>query len=304
MCMLDATLAKRGAASKQRRQRELQRQVETRANGLAAQVERLLRAYGKQVLRQQERKLRRGQVKLVKSLTRKQLERQLFDVLMRYGLAQVKQAGRTAGHAGFEVTPQLLQQLAQDKQNKVKLLIGETEDKIRRSLKEIQRQALSETPRPSHTEIGRRIARSWFGRTLRENPGRGTRAEERLTADWRRGQTGGPRPGEQEYLFSFDRAATIARTELAQTENLGIVQGIIDAGFARVEWVARPNDGRSGDRRHYMMNNHAPIEVEAIIEDDRENWFTLPSGVRAPYPNWTGLPAGETVNCRCFAQGA
>ena len=52
------------------------------------------------------------------------------------------------------------------------------------------------------------------------------------------------------------------------------------------------------------MNEHSPIYVEAIIENDESGWFTLPSSIRAPYPNWMGLPAGETVSCRCFGKGS
>ena len=32
----------------------------------------------------------------------------------------------------------------------------------------------------------------------------------------------------------------------------------------------------------------------------RDEWLDDLRGERAPYPNWIGLSAGETVNCQCI----
>lgn len=286
-----------------RKRAHAQKRVATRATALAVQVERLLRTYGLQRYREEKRRLLRGRAAFAKQLTRADLERELLDVLRRFGLAQMTDAGKRTGRGDFEIVPELWNEVQSARQTKVVLLIEETDAKIRESLDAIVGDALNETPRPTSSEIGRRIARSWFGPTLKTNPGRGTRAEDRMTADWRRRETGGLRPGEQEYLFSFDRAATIARTELASAENAGIVAGVQAAGFPRLRWNAAPDDGRSGRRRHYEMRGET-VFVEAIVENDESGWFILPSGIRTPYPQWPGLPASEMVNCRCFGTGS
>lgn len=310
MCVARFEIVKaRSSAGRQRFREQSSRAVQTRSTAFATQIERLLREYGLQVYNSERRRLLRGKmpVKLKKRLTRKELETQLQDLMTRFGVAQMNDAGGRASAGSFSVTPQLLAEIAQEKQQKVKLLIDGTDSKIRQSLKDIFTQASREVPKPTQAEIGRRIARSWFGPTTRENPGRATRAENRMTADWRRvGDFGQPgtRPGEQEHLFSFTRAATIARTELAQIESNGIIKGLIAAGFTKVAWTARVNDGRSATRMHYKMNKHPPIPIEAIVNKVKAQWFQLPSGIFAPYPNWIGLPAGETVNCRCFPTGA
>jgi hypothetical protein len=130
-------------------------------------------------------------------------------------------------------------------------------------------------------------------------PGRGTSEEQRVTADWTRREEG-LADGDREYVFSFERAALIARNEVANVESLGIATGLAEAGVERVIWTSYPEDGRSGEREHWRMNEHPPITVEAMQGTDETKWFVLPSGIAAPYPRWTGLPAKEAINCRCF----
>jgi len=284
------------------RRRQSERRVVTRATPLATNIERLLRAHGQELYAREMRRLRRNGRFVKDGIGRRDLELELVSLLQRYGIAQVSDAGVRVG-GSRDIAPEIMSEVLRSKPNRVVLLIEETEAMARESMRQILEDASREVPRPSFAEIGRRISRSWFGPTSRQNPGRSTRAEDRMTADWRRRDRGGPRPGEQEYLFSFDRAATIARTELAQGENQGIAAGVIDAGFEKLGWVSRPNDGKSGARMHWRMNDHPPIFVEAIVKQDRSGWFVLPSGDRAPYPAWSGLPIGQSINCRCFGRG-
>ena len=258
------------------------RAVATRGRALALHIERLLREYGKTIYDREMRALRQRKTGFSKRLTRTQLEAELLDVLQRFGLAQMADAGERAAGA-FEIQPRLFREVMDAKEIKVRLLVEETEAKTRESLRQIITEALEESPRPSQGDVARRIARQWFG------PAR---------------KTIGENAEEQERLFSFRRAAAIARTELAGAENVGITMGLQAAGVDLVEWVAQPDDGKSGKRRHYEMNDHPPVKLEAIVAQDRTGWFELPSGIRTPHPQWAGLPAGETINCRCFTRAS
>lgn len=253
--------------------------VEARSRAFALGIERLLRAYGRTLYDQQLRASRRLRLSFSKGLTRKQLEAELRDLFERFGLAQMADGGRRAT-GEFEIHPTLLRDIVRDKEIKVRLIIRETERATRESLRRILTDALGEEPRPTQGDVARRIARQWFGPA-------------------RKSTAGGV---EQERLFSFERARTIARTELAQSENAGIVQGLVAAQVELVRWTAQTNDGKSGPREHWKMNDHPPIEVAAMTENDESGWFKLPSGIRTPYPQWSGLPAGETISCRCFTR--
>lgn len=254
--------------------------VLSRSRALAAQIERLLRSYGRTIYDREIRALNRRYRDVSKGINRPELEADLFRLLQRFGLAQMSDAGMRAAGA-FEIQPQLLREMLAAKEIKVRLIIDETEHATRESLRQILIEAEGEVPRPTQVEVARRIARQWFG------PAR---------------KTTGDDPYAQERMFSHERAATIARTELAQAENDGIVHGLMAAEVERVEWAAQPDDGRSGKRKHFEMNEHPPIMLEAVVKMDESGWFTLPSGLRAPYPMWSGLPAGEIISCRCFSR--
>jgi hypothetical protein len=199
------------------------------------------------------------------------LEEQLRDLLIRYGLSETRDAGIAAAQqigARWQINPELMADIITDKENKVKLLMGATGDAIRDSLKTLIADAVQESPLPSRTELGRRIYNNWF--------------------DEKKG----------EHLFSPARAQRIARTELAQARGMGQATAYADIGVEEVEWLAYPNDGRSGKRMHWRMRGKR-ITVKAMNGKDESKWFKLPDGTRTPHPNWIGLPAGQTVNCRC-----
>lgn len=275
--------------------------VATRATALAAQVERLLRAYGLQLFYDHRRSLLRGKVPVRKRLTRAELEREMLDLLTRFGLAQSRDAANSVGE--WEFTPTLWREVEASRRTKVVLLIEETDTMVRESLQRLIGEATREVPRPTQAEVARRIARTWFGGTTSEAVRRGSAEERRSTADWRRGKPApGVTPDFQESIFSFERASTIARTELAASENVGIVAGLTAAGFKTASWSARPFDGRSGKRAHHRLNGET-IEIEAITEKDVSRYFTTPLGNRMPYPGWHGGPVADLANCRCFLVG-
>lgn len=198
-------------------------------------------------------------------------ELELLALLERYGLRQFSGAARAAADgvgSRWSLKPGVKDEFLARLEHKVALVVDSTRDQINESLRRILRDSLGEEPRPSTQEIARRIARQFHG----------------------------PAEG-RESVFSFERAALIARTELAQAENAGIAQGFTDSGVNSVEWLAN-TDGRSGDRHHERMNGKT-ISVAAMNGSDESKWFKTPLGNRMPYPGWSGAPVEEIANCRC-----
>lgn len=280
-------------------------QVASRARPLSAAILRWMRKVAQERHRQAVAALSRGGVRgLKRSAVAKAkvedlsaLELELHNLLHKYGLMEGQEAGRQIIR-GWKIRPEILEEWNRALVNKVVLISRETEDKVRQSLKNIITDALNEQPAPSANEVGRRIARQWFGPGGRDVPSRGSAAEARVTADWRRTQEDIDAGG-REYLFSFARAQTIARTELAKVRNAAVIEAYVDAGVEMLVWNAYGNDGRSGERRHYEMDGKM-ISLADAKGTDPNKWFKLPSGIRTPWPMWEGLPAGESVNCRCF----
>lgn len=318
MCYVAAEPVRKRKPSSQRWLQAQNRALDIRNNGMGAALQLWMMRFARAKLKEVNGRLDSGGISglarssIVKSRFEKaaprdfgRMEQQLLELLRAYGFAQMNEGGRQASRSvggRWHMTPQVRADMNQQLENKVVLLIEETEVGVRESVKQLVTDALLETPRPSARELGRRIARQWMGPPKIRRPAReglrGSLDELRVTADWRRTQEELDAGG-REHLFSFARAQTIARTELAQATNAGQAQGYADAGVEEVRWLAFKFDGRSGKRKHYQMNAHPPITVEAMRGKDSSKWFKLPSGIRTPHPNWIGLPAGETVNCRC-----
>jgi len=313
MCLVAITKA---AISRTRWRDRTRAAVDARARAMAPQMQRLLMRVG---ARELERTLhvRRGTVALAKgsesgasSRETEQsaryfdaadpLEVELLELLMRYGVRQFSEAADSAAAATggtWRLPPSLMGDIAEEKQNKVILIMESTTWEVREAIKRLVVEAERESPRPSSSELARRIARTWFGPPSDISPGRGTAEEARVTADWRRTQRD-IEGGSRESLFSFERSYVIARTELQQVEVAGAARGYTDSGVEVVGWLAFPNDGRSGRREHWRMNGET-ITVAAMNGKDSSQWFELPSGIRCPYPGWIGLPASDAVSCRC-----
>lgn len=145
-------------------------------------------------------------------------------------------------------------------------IAAETRERIRDSVREIIAAGDARDPRATIDDITRRIATTVHA----TEPASGAEPAAR-------------------YVFSFQRAETIARTELAQVENTGRVAGYQATGIEEMEWLAY-TDGKSGDRHHERMKG-----VRVKVGEK----FTMPSGKTLRYP---GDPLGdisETANCRC-----
>ena len=93
------------------------------------------------------------------------------------------------------------------------------------------------------------------------------------------------------YVFSFERAELIARTELSQVENTARAAEFdaTNEPGDEYEWLAY-TDGRSGDRHHERMHR---VRIPA------GGRFETPLGNSVRYPGDPLAPIEETANCRC-----
>lgn len=255
------------------------RRIDTRAKGLAKPLHGWLLRYARMRQRDFEAgRLRPIDVGIKKSATeQRRLQAELFALLRDYGLRHLNEAGSDAAAAAggeWVLRPELRDQFVEQAAREVVLLQRSTEAAIRESLRTIFGESLKESPRPSRQAIARRIANEWYGTD--EDGGKG-----------------------KDGLFSFERAELIARTELVQVDNQAIAEGFSVSGVDKVKWLARGNDGKSGERKHYLMNSEPPISIQAMRGRDKRKWFRLPDGKRAPYPGHSGLPIKHLANCRC-----
>lgn len=219
---------------------------------------------------------------------RRQLERELWDILVDDSSEMFRSSmRRTIGSRQAVLTDRAMRLFLAEKRIKLQQIMRTTHRDVTNSVRQIMLTALQEDPRPSTTEIGRRIARTYHGAAGGEEiarvpaPLRDSRVlpTQRVKTD----------PKGNLYVFSFERAALIARTEMVQAENEGIVQGYKATGVEGLKWLAY-RDGRSGDRKH--------DEMHGIIVRVGE-YFTLPDGTRMRYPGDSRAPIKHLANCRC-----
>lgn len=209
----------------------------------------------------------------------------LESLLLRFGLRQAIDASTKAAGgvvvpagiyrdalAGKKVKIKWFWELREGVIQRVHDITEETKERARASVKVIIAQSLTEETKPSVGEVARRIRTAFTG------PGDVEREGRVHTRD-----------AEHAYVFSPERAAIIARTELAQAENTGIFEGYKATGVQQIEWIAR-TDGRSGDRHHELQNGKT-VKIGEL--------FTMPSGVRMRYPADPRGPISENANCRC-----
>jgi hypothetical protein len=240
---------------------------------------------------------------------RTELERSLRRILQGHGSRAFTSATRrTARSRTAEVTDARMREFMRTKEVRLQQIMRSVRNDVRASVRTIIADAIEEVPRPSTGEIARRIRTAFAGAP----GGQPLDVEDRVFAP-RTGQPpprGLPAPARQSrvlpterfrttegghlYAFSPERAALIARTEMAQAENEGIVEGYKQTGVKGLKWLAY-RDGRAGERRHNEMHG----KVTRVGEP-----FVLPTGRGRHYPTrtirWPGdstAPISETANC-------
>lgn len=266
-----------------KRNRTVNARVDTRANALATQIARLLARLAKEELARALRDPERY-AGIAKADESDWFAEELRVLLLRYGLRAAGDAAK--GSAGRQLVPESLirdaiagkpvnikwfETLATTAKDRASSSAQAAREEARASVKRILVEANAEEIKPGAAEVARRIRTAMRGPGVEHIP--------RVHAEG---------AGEA-YVFSFEHAMTIARTEMVQAENTGIVAGYAESGVERIEWQAY-RDGRSGSRHHERMDGKV-IDVG--------DYFTLPSGAQLRYPGDPAGPIGETINCRC-----
>lgn len=286
--------------------------VDNRANSMAAQLRRWLERMARFEARQEIAALMASQVvatsfksrkvvladqMLMKAeTTRAELEQQLRRILQTNGRSMATAATRrTLGDRKADVTDAAMAAFMRTKDIRLQQIMAQTRAAVKESVRQVILTALAEVPRPSTGEIARRIRTLYHGNVggipeidpetgqMREIPAPLINSRVLPTSRVRTDKGGNL------YVFSSERAALIARTEMAQAENTGIVNGYEQAGVEYIMWLAY-RDGRSGDREHDEMHG-------VIIR--LGEMFVLPDGTRTPYPGWYRLTIKHLANCRC-----
>lgn len=246
------------------------RQVDERVKQMERALTRWMLARG--------RKEARDYSSGVISKAAKWTDEELVAILMRFGLAQTKEAALRVASSTADIEqlidPQDLAREIRSKDTQIvffqtvkdwaeeraSFILEDTKNEVRDSVNRLIEESMTETPRPSTGEIARRIRTQYHGDA-----------------------------GSRMFAFSPERAALIARTEMAQAENKGTFEGYKIAGVKMKRWLSY-RDGRSGDRQHNKMHN-----VTIPIGDK----FETPLGNRLMYPGDSSAPIKETANCRC-----
>ena len=230
--------------------------VDSRTKGLVGPLEQWLRRYARLVLEQQ---LRRG---VHKADDEEQLRQEIERLLRIFGLRQLTDAANSAERgSAVLIPPAAITDFLAMKQIHITGIMGETRAGVERLIRETLIAGQREEPEPTAAEIARRLRAALAANQDQERP----------------------------FVVSPERAALIARTELVQAVNTGIVEGYRATGVAELEWLAY-SDGNSGDRHHERMNG----QVVRLGE-----YFITPLGNRLRYPGDPTAPIKETANCRC-----
>lgn len=230
------------------------RLIDSRSIPLRNAIAQWLARYGAAIARQELARL------VVKADPFAGLIDQLARLLIFYGSRMANAAGQRVAGKGWELPPVFLDEFVKQKTVLVQGIAKETREGVRDSIRTLVREGLAEIPTPSAGEIARRIRSTYLGEV--DKP---------------------------PFLVSSERAALIARTELAQDQNTGIFAGYVEIGAKRKVWSAY-SDGRSGDRHHELMDGKSV----PLGED-----FVTPLGNRLRYPGDPAAPIKETANCRC-----
>lgn len=244
--------------------------VDTRTRAMGKVLEQLFNRYRVRLLRDLDRRgpkalLRLGVAKAeAEPITDEEFMRELFAVILRYGLVQASDAAaRTVkviegsarlGGAGRLVPLKEFRALSAVASIHAREIMRTTQVELSQKIERIIRDATSAAVEPSTRDLVLALREQ-----ITEVP-----------------------------ALSWERAQVIARTELSIAENIGTVAQYEDAGVEEVEWLAYSSP--VWPRRHDLMNG------ERVKVGD---YFTLPSGVKLRHPGDPLGPPGEVINCRC-----
>jgi hypothetical protein len=239
------------------------RKVEARSRGMVAALTQWLGRFGRLAADQEIGRVL-GDVAKADPPTPEELERQLSVIFDRFGLAQLVDSGSETLQTRWVIPPSVRANWIASKTSKIRLIVDETRRSIQESVRQIMLDAEQEEPRPTAGELARRIRMQFHGPVNQ---------------------------GSRIFTFSPERAENIARTELAEAQNVGAFEGLqsVAAEEDELEWLAY-SDGRSGNRFHNRMNGKR-VKVGEL--------FRTPLGNSCRYPNDPRLPVADKARCRC-----
>lgn len=214
------------------------------------------------------------------------LRSDLIALLRRYGIRTAADAANgTAGEVIYK--PNMVADAMAGKPVKIKWfweydqgviaraddVMRSTKTDVREYVRSLVTGAMNESPQPSVGEVARRIRNTLY--------------------------SGAPdKTSEQGRVFTFssERAAIIARTEIAQAHAAGQAEGYYATSDDNdeLEWLAYAGGGRG----HEKMSGER-ITIADSKSSDSSRWFHLPSGNDLRYPCDVNAPIGDTINCRC-----
>lgn len=245
------------------------RRVESRAKPLAKAVERWARKYALQVVNEEISKRRLGR--------RAKAKPPLGDldrVLSFYGLRQAREtATKTANGTKLEYSATVLDNWVQrdyfrGKSVRVKGIARQTKRMVQLAIRNIIQDSVRETPRPSTAEIARRIRVAYRegklpGMKAAISPARALLiARTEMVQAENGGISAGYKASGLEPVGPFVNGTTGKELDypgdptapISETANCRCTMGVVRTGGETFfVWMAY-NDGRSGDRRHDLMD--------------------------------------------------
>jgi hypothetical protein len=258
--------------------------VDKHARQLQAAVQRWLLGFAVKEAREASKELRAGRVGLRKAAA--YTDEELLQILTAFGLRQIDSTGRQTAVAldgSWVIPPSLVTDTIRTKSVEVQRIVAETRESVRDSIRQLVLDAQTESPQPSVGELARRIRTQFHG----DQAGKAGELRDVTEPEFGILPTAVQSTDEGVlYAFSSERAALIARTESAQNENTGIVEGMAMAGIEEIEWLPSGNPNR-GDRRHDKMRGKRVKIGE---------YFTTPLGNKLRYPGDPQGPIKETAN--------
>ncbi|NIU03774.1 MAG: hypothetical protein GWN29_04970 [Gammaproteobacteria bacterium] len=229
-----------------------------------------------------------------KAPSRRDIERAIRRVLVINGSQAVDSAAKRAAGAEVSISDYEMRAFLRSKEVLLQQIMAGVRRDVRNSVRDLVSASVQEIPRPSIGELARRIHSSFHGTTTATGKTRGDTVRDVVPAPMRGSRVLPTQryrltDGGSLYAFSPERAELIARTEMGQAENTGIVEGYRATGVLGIEWLAY-DDGRTGDRRHNEMKGIAVAMGER---------FVLPDGTPMRYPGDPNAPIKHLANCRC-----